>query len=247
MVGAIHFSGGKDSTALLHLLKDRRGELTVYFGDTGAVYPHVSRFVRDTCDRLGFTLKVVTPPIPIDGFHTRFGLPSDIVPVEASIQMQPYIADKRSHLLQSPLSCCGAMVWAPLQAAMLADGITTVYRGSKRADGHVGVADGFVDENGIAWRSPLWAWSDDDVFAFLRQAGAVLPEHYVEVNASFDCMTCTAFLNHSGAAARLRWTRAHYPDAWPAIAARLALVRGIVTAENALIDEAMNLADRSMN
>ena len=60
-------------------------------------------------------------------------------------------------------------------------------------------------------------------------------------------MTCTAFLNHSGAAERLRWTRAHYPDAWPAIAARLALVRDVVTAESALIDEAMNLADRSMN
>lgn len=60
-------------------------------------------------------------------------------------------------------------------------------------------------------------------------------------------MTCTAFLNHSGAAARLRWTRTHYPDAWPTVAARLALVRGIVTAESALIDEAMNLADRRMN
>lgn len=247
MAGAIQFSGGKDSVALLHLLKDKRKELTVYFGNTGAVYPHVVRFVRDRCDRLGYRLVEVGPPLEMTAFHAMRGLPSDIVPVEASAEMQPYLAKKRSVLLQSPLSCCAAMVWTPLHQAMLRDGITEIYRGSKKCDGHVGVADGHVDDQGIVYRSPLWDWDDTAVFAYLKAQDEVLPEHYAEVNASFDCMTCTGFLNHPGAAERLRWTKSHYPDAWPRIASRLALVRDIVRAEGALIDEAMNLADRSVN
>jgi phosphoadenosine phosphosulfate reductase len=244
MASAIQFSGGKDSAALLHMLKDRRSEMTVYFGDSGAVYPHVLRFVRETCEQLGFPLRIVVPAMPINEFQARFGLPSDILPVEASAQMQPYIADKRAVLLQSPLTCCAAMVWRPMQEAMLADGITDIYRGSKKVDGHVGVPDGHVDAHGITYHSPLWEWSDAEVFTFLERQGAALPEHYRVVNSSFDCLTCTAFLNHPGAAGRLRWTQAHYPQSWPQIAARLTMVRDVVAAETALVAESMNFDRR---
>ena len=190
MRSAMQFSGGKDSLAVLHLMRGKFDtDTTVYFGDTGIAYPHMVEFIQRTCAELGLSLKLVAPPVPIGQFHAARGLPSDIVPIEATMDMQAYLRAPRGTLLQSGLTCCSAMLWRPLQEAMVADGIKTVYRGSKKCDGHVGVGDGFVDSNGIVYRSPIWDWSDAEVFSYLKDEGVELPRHYAAVNGSFDCFT----------------------------------------------------------
>ena len=235
---AVQFSGGKDSLAVLHLVRDRLDPDTiVYFGDSGIAYPHIAAFVKETCTALGLTLKVVRPPVSARAFHAVRGLPADIVPVERSAEMQPYLPARREPLLQSGLSCCSALLWQPLQNALVADGVRIVYRGSKMCDGQVGVGDGFVDANGVTYRSPIWIWSDDDVFAYLKQAGVKLPAHYAEVNSSFDCYACTAWLNHTGVADRLKWTRENCPELWPDIEERLRTVRATVAAEQSTLDD----------
>ena len=240
---AVQFSGGKDSLAVLHLMRGRfDSDTTVYFGDTGIAYPHIARFVAATCAAFGLRLKVVKPTVSALAFHAKQGLPADIVPVECSAEMQPYLSSRREPLLQSGLSCCSALLWRPLQEALLADGVRVVYRGSKKCDGQVGVADGFVDAHGIIYRSPLWDWSEKDVFDYLKAAGAELPAHYAQVNSSFDCYACTAWLNHTGVADRLAWTREAYPELWPEIETRLRRVREALDRERAGIDAALNLA-----
>jgi len=237
---AVQFSGGKDSLAVLHLMRDRfDSDTTVYFGDTGIVYPHIARFVAATCAALGLRLKVVKPAVSALAFHAKQGLPADIVPVERSAEMQPYLPSRREPLLQSGLSCCSALLWRPLQEALQADGVRVVYRGSKKCDGQVGVADGFVHAHGITYHSPLWDWSEKDVFDYLKQVGIELPAHYAEVNSSFDCYACTAWLNHTGVADRLKWTKDHYPDLWPGIEARLRAVGAAINAELSLLDDVL--------
>lgn len=239
---AVQFSGGKDSLAVLHLMRDRLGpEAAVYFADSGMTYPHVTEFVKSTCERLGLTLKIVKPPVDISLFQAARGLPADMVPVEASAEMQPYLPAAKRVLLQSGLSCCSAMLWRPLQEAILSDGVKTVYRGSKKCDGQVGVADGHVDGHGIIYHSPLWNWSDDEVFSYLKNVGAELPAHYAAVNSSFDCYGCTAWLNHAGVPARLKWTKEAYPDLWPVIEMRLRMVRETLDRERRSIAEALDL------
>lgn len=244
MVG-LQFSGGKDSLAVLYLMRDRLSEITVYFGDTGMVYPHMSKFVRDTCEKLGAKLKVITPKTPIGHFQRDFGLPSDIVPVEATAAMQAYSKEKQPVRIQSVLSCCGAMLWQPLADAMREDGVTTIIRGSKQSDGHVGVADGYVDENGVTYSSPIWDWTDDDVFSYLKEVGAELPIHYSEVNNSFDCYACTAFLTHPGAKERLEWTKRNYPSLWPEIEMRLRAVRHVVETERKKVNDTISMLDEN--
>lgn len=242
MIG-IEFSGGKDSLAVLYLMREHLPEATVYFGDTGIVYPHVIAFVHETCDRLGANLKVVRPPVAIADFQRDFGLPSDIVPVECSPEMQPYLKTPVGVRIQSPLSCCGAMLWEPLEAAIRADGVTTVVRGSKKADGHVGVPDGFTDATGVTYSSPIWDWSDDQVFAYLKEVGATLPPHYEEVNNSFDCYACTAFLTHSAARQRLEWTRRNYPKLWPEIEMKMRTLRHVTELERQKVLSTMSVID----
>ncbi len=238
---AIQFSGGKDSLAALHLSKPLLGRATVYFCDSG-IYPHVVEFVRETCGDLGATLKIVRPPMPLEDFQAIAGLPSDLVPVQASPELQPYVKRKGKPVLQSHLRCCAVMLFAPLQRAMIEDGVKEVVRGSKASDPIVGAWDGFV-ENGIVYRCPLWHWSDADVFAYLEEIGAKLPAHYAEGNQNYawDCMLCTAFLGEPGTKKRLEYTRRHYPDVWPKLAKRLETVRKTVDDERSQLDDAFSI------
>lgn len=243
MTEAIQFSGGKDSLAILYLMRDRLKDVPVYFGNTGHVYPHMLNSVRKTCEKLGADLREIYPPTSIDSYQANFGLPSDIVPVEATATMAAFSKTPSKTRLQASIACCNAMLWQPLYQAMINDGIKTVYRGSKASDHHVGVSDGYIDANGITYRSPIWAWSDEDVLAYLTEVGAELPEHYSVVNNSFDCIYCTAFLNHKGANKRLQWTKKNYPEQWPLIERRLRDLRTTIVSEMETVKHSLSILD----
>jgi phosphoadenosine phosphosulfate reductase len=226
MTEVVQFSGGKDSTALLYLMRPQLDRVTVLFGDTGAVYPHVRAFVEETCRRLGARLEIVRPEMPVGAYTEQFGLPADIVPVEALAEMAPYLKEKPKQLLRPYLACCKAMIFDPMQAAIREMGATTVYRGSRKADARVGVPDGFV-EDGITYLSPLWHWSDADVMAYLKREGVTLPAHYESVPDSLDCWLCTGHLARHGAA-KMQWTRENYADLWPELSDRLRRVEAVL-------------------
>lgn len=235
---AIQFSGGKDSLAALYVSREWWPRSTVYFWQSSMHYPHMVEFVHRTCDELGLPLKIIRPPVPIDEYHKTDGIPSDLIPVEASPEMRPYNRSA-GQLLQSPLRCCGLMQWLPMQIAIEADGIKHVIRGSKAADQHVGAPDGTVDARGITYHSPLWTWTDDDVFSYLKNNDIPMAAHYGEVNNSFDCILCTAFMRSDGARARLEWTKRHHPEQWPELKRRAEIVRRVIDDERGLIATAM--------
>ncbi len=237
---ALQFSGGKDSTALIYLARPCLDRITVYFGDTGAVFPHVRQHVEETCRRLGARLKIVTPEQSIDDYHAAAGLPSDIVPIEAMAEMQPLLAERRPQLIQSYLRCCAAMLWAPMEKAMRRDGHKIVLRGSKRCDRRVGVGP-VHSEHGVEYRSPLWEWSDERVMAYLAAEDARLPAHYSAVPDSLDCWLCTAHLAHHGEA-KLRWMREHHPELWRGTRARLRRLEAALATERACVSAAFGVA-----
>lgn len=237
----LQFSGGKDSTALLYLCRPWLDRITVLFGDTGAVYPHVVEFVHETCRRLGAALQVVKPPIDVRTYTDCYGLPSEIVPIEVMWEVQPAQKDKAPQLLQSHMKCCSKMIFEPMAKVIKESGIKIVLRGSKKCDSRVGVADGHV-EDGITYLSPLWDWSDDQVFRYLEREGVTLPKHYATVPDSLDCWLCTAHLKRHGAA-KLKWTKENYPDLWPEISRRLGAVREVVDGERAKLSAAFEVSE----
>lgn len=242
MKAGIQFSGGKDSLALLHYVSPWLNDPIVYHGDTGDTFPHVLEFVRETCEKLKLRLRVVKPPIQISEYIEKFGYPSDIVPVEASLPMRNFNSGE-GPMLQSGFQCCTAMLFRPLMLALQEDGITDIYRGSKKCDDRVGVADGFEDENGVTYHSPLWDWTDADVFDYLKRRGIEPAHHYKFVNESLDCVNCTAYLKGHASADRVRYTRDNYPERWPEFKRRLQLVNSVVSQERAAISEAMSVAE----
>lgn len=233
----MHFSGGKDSTAMLYFLRDLLNRVDVMFCDTGKILPEVLDHVYRTCETLKARLIVVHPEEDIDAYHTRIGFPVDLVPVEMTAEARDLMHVQVKQPLQSYLTCCYNMIMKPLDDNSRALGYNVILRGSKQSDARVGVSDGFIHD-GVTYFSPLWDWTHEEVFEFLRENKVSLPLHYKFFSDSLDCYHCTGHMHHYGAQ-RIAFVRKYHPDKWPILEDRLRIVSAILDHENDLVHFAM--------
>ena len=235
---ALEFSGGKDSTALLHLARPHLDKITVFFGDTGGVYPHVKDFVMRTCRELGAELVTVQPHMHVLDYHKEKGLPVDVLPLDACSDFSGFKGEARPGTrLQAWTSCCSAMIWQPMEQVIRQRGHTLVLRGSKLCDPHVTAPPGTVHD-GVEYQSPLWYWSHADVIAFL--ADKEMAPQYPEILDSMDCWCCTGLMTGQYAKAKLEYARAHYPELWPVMVDRLKEVQRSIAEHTATVNKAID-------
>lgn len=224
---ALMFSGGKDSMACLYLYRDDPDVVVVHV-DTGAEFPHMPGYIRDTVGRLGMRLHVAAPATPCDKWQgEEGGFPADVVPWKYTPEMAWTVPSINRTRVIPVMTCCWRNLWAPSIHAVKELGASAVIRGSKSCDHKVGVPDGFTDEDGITYLSPLWNWSENEVLSYLDSVGAVLPPQYAEGGDSLDCWCCTAHMDIGGPA-RYAYLRRHYPDLYTRAKANLDGVRGAI-------------------
>lgn len=215
---AFSFSGGKDSTAVLFLLRaaGRLKEVTVYHVDTGDLLPEMREQVatlRAMCPRF------VAIETRAGDWIARHGLPTDLVPHSAH-WVGRAMAEARTPLV-ARYDCCHASLMRPLYDRILADGCTLLIRGTKAADmRRLPAASGSVSEDGVELLYPLAGWSNDQVFAFLRAEGAPVPSLYDHFENAPECATCPAWWGEK----RMAYLAARHPDLARIYAARLRLI-----------------------
>ena len=196
--------------------------------DTGASFPHVEKYVRDMCSLYDMELIVARPEKSVLKWQNENGFPADIIPWDSTPFMEKISKNKFGATLVPYTNCCSVNIWEPMNAAVIASGITHVVRGSKEADHHVGVSHGFT-ENGIYYDSPLWDWSDIDVFSYIEKHDIPLPENYKmsSDSDSLDCWCCTAYCGKSGDF-RAEFIKEIHPELHDFQSARISSVKATV-------------------
>jgi len=202
---ALQFSGGRDSIACLYLMRPWWDRMTVYWCDTGAAYPETVALMARIREMVpNFAVIHGQQPQVIEDF----GMPSDIVPVSATLMGR--MAGSDAPLIQDRYSCCARTMMLPTHQRMLDDGITLIIRGQKNADRLKSpVRSGDVHE-GIEFLFPIEDWDTRKVMRYLADEGAPIPRFYEMLNGMPDCMTCSAWWDEGSAKYLRRYHHAQY-------------------------------------
>ena len=128
---ALHFSGGKDSLACLHLYKDFWHKMYVIWVNTGAVYPEMQAYMDGWKEKLPHFVEVKSnQPKDIEAN----GWPVDVLPVN-NTALGLLVTGKSGPMLQPYLSCCANNIWLPLHETTKKLGVKKVIKGQRLEDG----------------------------------------------------------------------------------------------------------------
>lgn len=200
---AVSASGGKDSTAVVYLLRDHLHRCTVYTLDTGDLLPEMLESIARIEAMAPNFVRVRTD---VGRWIDDNGLPSDLVP--HSQHPTGRSMGEATTVLVHRYQCCNANLSQPLFDRIRDDGCTLLIRGTKRCDmNHLPVTSGEVQQ-GVELYLPLLGWSHEDVFAYLRSQGVELPRIYSAVVNSPECGRCPAWWGER----RASYLKEHYPE-----------------------------------
>jgi 3'-phosphoadenosine 5'-phosphosulfate sulfotransferase (PAPS reductase)/FAD synthetase len=230
----IAYSGGKDSLACVHLLRDYLDGITIYHNELDDVLPETRESVAVVEAFAPHFVRIMTP---VSAFIARHGLPSDLLP-HASHPLGQEMGES-IHRLVWRYDCCSLNLMKPLMDRVLADGNTLMIRGVKTCDmQRLPAKDGDV-QNGIEVFHPIEDWSDADVFAYLRAVGAAVPRFYDYTSQGIDCARCSAWLSEGRGA----YLRQFHPDLYRDYRARLQVVAEEIAGPLALLAREMAVSD----
>ena len=218
---ALGFSGGKDSTILLWMLRHAGllDRVTVYHLDTGDLLPEMQAHVaalREWCPHF------VTVRTDARGWAAEHGEPSDLVP-HSSHEFGQLMEEGRK--LSARYDCCAANLMAPVFIKVRDDGNTLLIRGTREDDmKRLPARSGDVID-GMEFFYPLQSWTESDVFAFVRRNNIPLPALYDVFKQGPECATCPAWWNEG----RAPYLKARHPALFAEYRARMARVVEEVT------------------
>ncbi len=217
-------SGGKDSMACLHLMRDTL-DCAIYV-DAGKTFPETLEMIKYA--------ETIVPVVVLrtdrDGQNAREGMPADVVPVNWTRAGQ-MITGPKPVMVQSYMACCFENLALPLlQIAKELRADEIVY-GQRNNDIHRATSrNGDVIE-GMVRLHPIEDWTRDQVLEYLETKMSVPPHFYLIQHSSLDCYDCTAYADETRDL--VSFTRRRYPEFYKAYLQRKnALNNALVEALN---------------
>lgn len=205
----LFYSGGKDSLALLLLLRPYWDRVNVVWVDTGNQFPEVYRHMDK--------VKAMVPHFTtlrsnVNADIQANGMPVDVVPMSCT-NFGINVFGKAPIRVRSMFECCNNNLWMPMQMYISSTRPTCVLRGDRSSER----VKGPNNWEGIEFAFPIWDWTDEQVWNFLKENGNGLVEerHCMRHGTSLDCMACSAY--NKEIPERLLYLKKHYPDLYESV------------------------------
>lgn len=202
---ALMFSGGKDSLAMLLLMRPYWDKITVIWVNTGNMFPENEAIVRQFAAQVPHFLEKKTDMM---AWREKFGIPSDIVPMKYTDFGQQLMGVKPVKIA-SGWDCCSANISWPGVEAIKQVGATLIIRGQRDEEKAKNPFRSGYTEAGFEFLFPIETWTHADVLKYLTEQGFDYPEFFNFEESSLDCMNCTAF--SSELKDREEWMKKHHP------------------------------------
>jgi 3'-phosphoadenosine 5'-phosphosulfate sulfotransferase (PAPS reductase)/FAD synthetase len=166
------FSGGKDSITTAHYLASRDELEALVHLDTGIAVPDLMPHIRNVAERFSWSLEVYRTPVDYRTWVLRYGFPGpgQHGSIMNALKGRAIRAFKKAH-----------------PGGILASGV----RYGESARRFVSVRNRRPWE-GVEIVAPIWDWSTERVWAYVREHDLPLSPSYRAIHASGDCL-CGAF------------------------------------------------------
>jgi len=223
---ALMFSGGKDSLACLHLVKDYLDKVLVVWVNTGANFPEIEQMMREVKSIVTHFHEIKTNQP--ESIKSK-GYPVDVVPVNYTLLGQS-VTSIKDFKVRSYFECCSENFWIPCDAEMRKLGVTGIIRGQRNSEGHrAPIKSGHI-EDGIEYYLPIESWKDSEVIDYLRSKDVVINERLSMAHSSLDCWNCTAYMAES--AERFKYIKKNHPSKYESIVEIVKKIDNVITAES---------------
>jgi 3'-phosphoadenosine 5'-phosphosulfate sulfotransferase (PAPS reductase)/FAD synthetase len=220
----VSFSGGKDSTVLLHLVRQEFPDVQAVFVDTGLEYPEIKQFVKQHENvtilrpKMGFAKvirkygypvlsKMISHNIGIARRNPQGNIAKTVFVKGKSgkYDMHKYFPITKSDFLTSD-KCCNVMKKAPLYgisqkaiiATMAVESQTREEQWIKHGCNMFDIAD--------PKSAPMSFWTEQDVLQYIKHNnieicsvyGDIIPDGWQLPLCDWDCKLCTTGCDRTG-------------------------------------------------
>lgn len=232
---AVAFSGGKDSTVVLHIVRQYNPDIPVIFANTRVEMPETIKFIRELKEKWNLNLIEVKGKYTFWQIVEKYGLPSTRFLTNSKIAL----ASKGLTQLQGAPKCCWYLKEEPALNMYRKKGIECVFFGITWDESYNRkwsiIKKGllFYHTTHKHWKCyPIGYWSELDVWTYIEKNNIPVNPAYEKVDR-VGCIVCTAYKDWEHDMARL----------YPALYKRICKILGINTIDSFIKDTANDTTD----
>lgn len=239
----VSFSGGKDSTVLLHLVRSLFPKVPAAFLDTGLEYPEIRNFVKsinnvtwlkprmnfkEVIEKYGYPVVSKQVSMGLDRYRNtkseeqrQLRLNGGINPTSGRKQNRT-ISQKWHYLINCPFKfsdrCCDVMKKAPLKK-YAKENNRKPFIGSTASESQIRKIEYLksgcnVFKSAAPHSLPLSIWSDTDIWAYLREHQVPYSEIYDMGEKRTGCMFCMFGVHLESEPNRFQRMKKSHPAQW---------------------------------